>query len=91
MYFQRNSIRMYYTGDTQRNSTNVNQIFFLLCDDHPVQDSAAQFIYKTDNANNSANHTYVANIYDLKLSHVHLFLQNRGLSFCPTPSYINPV
>ena len=71
----------------QRKSNN----FFKLCDNHPVLDSAAQFIHKIDNASLSAIHSNVANFSNLKLSQTHHDLLNLGLSFCPTPRHINPV
>ena len=79
------------TGDTQRNSSNVSQKFFKPCDNHPVLDSAALFIHKTDIASLSAIHSNVANFSNLKLSQTHHDLLNLGLSFCPTPRHINPV
>ena len=64
---------------------------FMLCDNHPVLDSAAQFLHKTDNASLSAIHSNVAKFSKLKLSQTHHDLLNLGLSFCPTPRHINPV
>ena len=79
------------TGDTQRNSSNVSQKILALCDNHPVLDSAALFIHKTDNASLSAIHSNVASFSNLKQSQTHIDLLTLGLSFCPTPRHINPV
>ena len=57
---------------------------------HPILGSAAQIIHKTDNANISAIHLYVAKFSILNLWKAHLDLFNLGLSFCTTPMHINP-
>ena len=81
----------YYQQITESNGTLPTKVnFFLLCDNHPVLDSATQFIHKTDNANLSTTHSNVANFSNLKLSQTHLDLLDLGLSFCPTPRHINP-
>ena len=85
--FCESQYRRYKKEVFQRKSKN----FFQLCDNHPVLDSAAQFLHKTDNASLSAIHSNVANFSKLKLSQTHHDLLNLGLSFCPTPRHINPV
>ena len=80
-----------YRRHTKELFQRKSKFFLTLCDNHPVLDSAAQFIQKTDNANLNAIHSNVASFSKLKLSQTHLELFNLVLSFCPTPRHINPV
>ena len=62
-----------------------------MCNNHPVLDSAAQFIHRTNNASLSVIHSNVDNFSNLKQSQTHLDLLSLGFSLCPTPRHINPV
>ena len=49
-----------YRRHTKEFFQHKSKKFLKLCDNHPVLDSAAQFIHKTDNASLSAIHSNVA-------------------------------
>ena len=72
-------------------SVDQSTLRMALCDNHPVLDSAALFLHKTDNASLSVIHSNIANFSNLKLSQTHHDLLNLSLSLCPTPRHINPV